>query len=523
MRNSTSPFLQSHSSARHSRGEMAKGASRSSPSSRKKRRTKPGLGKGRRTKSKTSLPPAVRKHADILCLLSRSSPAQAWRILNRGLGDAGLVRALAECSHNVLSGALSLTPNQHRRLKRHKTALRRLTADHRGLSKRRGSRRALTRHRAFLMRGGFLGSLLGVVAPLIAGALGKVIGSEWREQQQHTYIQPRTWERRPRLQARAWRKWFWCDHPSFLDCQQQQQEVNSVGVGCPPPPSQPVAVASGSRRESNRSRRKSPGWPLPEAPHGFPPQVGNRRAESKVTKKRRRKRTAHRPEDYDDEDGDDLHLVAMASPSQVAKLRRLRRLRRQLKVTKKRGPTWSRRDMLAYNAKLRNALEQQDLGPTVQGAAKAPVAVKGVLEPAWDSEDGDSEEDDGDEDEEAVSDVMAVREHVVPASVAVRARALLRLIRKTEADRRQLTWAKHTHELVLKGRPIAGTDIFDLVVHVTRDHHSKRPKAWSPRPPPGFDRFAGCGCRARGNEEQTPLASTVSTAWPGRGRHWRHI
>ena len=241
-----------------------------------------------------------------------------------------------------------------------------------------------------------------------------------------------------------------------------------------------------------RRKKKTRSTPSrgPTQRRGFPPQVGNRRAGSKVTKKRRRKRTAHRPEEDDDEDGDDLHLVATASPSQVAKLRRLRRLRRQLKVTKKRGPTWSRRDMLAYNAKLRNALEQQDLGPTVQGAAKAPVAVKGVLEPAWDSEDGDSEEDDGDEDEEAVSDVMAVREHVVPASVAVRARALLRLIRKTDAGRRQLTWTKHTHELVLKGRPMAGTDIFDLVVHVTRDRRSKRPKAGSPGPPPGFDRFA---------------------------------
>ena len=219
------------------------------------------------------------------------------------------------------------------------------------------------------------------------------------------------------------------------------------------------------------------------------PQVENRRAGSKVIKKRRRKRTAHRPED-DDDDRENLHLVATASPSQVAKLRRLRRLRRQLKVTKKRGPTWSRQDMLAYNAKLCNALEQQDLGPNVQGAAKAPVAVRGVLEPAWDSEDGDSEEEDEDKDEEAVSDVMAMREHVVPASVAQRARALLRLIRKTDAGRRQLTWSKHTHELVLKGRPMAGTDIFDLVMHVSRDRRSKRPKGGSPGPPPSFDRFA---------------------------------
>ena len=257
------------------------------------------------------------------------------------------------------------------------------------------------------------------------------------------------------------------------------------------------------------------------------PQVGNRRAGSKVNKKRRRKWTAHRPEDDNDEDRDDLHLVATASPSQVAKLRLLRRLQRQLKVTKKRGPTWSRQDMLAYNAKLRNALEQQDLGPNVHGAAKAPVAVRGVLEPAWDSEDGDSEEEDEDEDEEAVGDVMAMREHVVPASVAQRARSLLRLIRKTDAGRRQLTWSNHTHELVLKGRPMAGTDIFDLVVRVSRDRRSKTQsgiswtaiRLWQIRQSP---EDAGCGCRARGYEEQMPLASTVSTAWPGRGRHWSH-
>ena len=129
-------------------------------------------------------------------------------------------------------------------------------------------------------------------------------------------------------------------------------------------------------------------------------------------------------------------------------------------------------------------------GPTVQGAAKAPGAIRGVLELAWDNENGDSEEEDGDEDEEAVSDVVAVRDHVVLASVALRARALLRLIRKTDVGRRPLTWSKHTHELVLNGRPMIGRDIFHLVVHVTRDRRSKRPKVGSCGPPPGFDRFA---------------------------------
>ena len=169
--------------------EMAKGTNRGKKRSNSKKRTKKGRGKrrigvvaitrGRRTKSKTGLTPAVRKHADLLCLLARSRPGQVRRILASGLADPGLVRAVAECSHNVLTGTVPLTTAQHRRLRRHKTALRRLTADHKG-RKRRSSKKVLPRHRALLMRGGFLGSLLGVVAPLIAGALGKVIGGGTR-------------------------------------------------------------------------------------------------------------------------------------------------------------------------------------------------------------------------------------------------------------------------------------------------------------------------------------------------------
>ena len=85
---------------------------------------------------------------------------------------------------------------------------------------------------------------------------------------------------------------------------------------------------------------------------------------------------------------------------------------------------------------------------------------------------------------------MAIREAVVPPSVAKRARTLLMLVRKTDNGRRVLTWTKGKHELVLNGRRLAGTDIFDLVVHATRDKRAKRPKAGSPRPPPGFGRFA---------------------------------
>ena len=141
----------------------------------KKRRRKTTC---RRTRSRTGLTPAVRKHADLLCLLSRVGPVHARRILASGLGDAGLLRAVAECSHNVLSGTVRLTPSQHKRLRRHKTALRRLTEEYR--TRKRHSKKDLQRHRALLMRGGFLGSLLGVVGPLIAGAVGKLIANRKR-------------------------------------------------------------------------------------------------------------------------------------------------------------------------------------------------------------------------------------------------------------------------------------------------------------------------------------------------------
>ena len=135
----------------------------------KKRRRKTTC---RRTRSRTGLTPAVRKHADLLCLLSRVGPVQTRRILASGLGDTRLLRAVAECSHKVLSGTVRLTTLQHKRLRRHKTALRRLTKEYR--TRKRHSKKDLQRQRALLMRGGFLGSLLGVVGPLIAGAVGKL-------------------------------------------------------------------------------------------------------------------------------------------------------------------------------------------------------------------------------------------------------------------------------------------------------------------------------------------------------------
>ena len=90
---------------------------------------------------------------------------------------------------------------------------------------------------------------------------------------------------------------------------------------------------------------------------------------------------------WDTDEDEEVRLVAAVPPSQVGQQGRLRRLQRQLKQRRSNaaGPSWSRRDMLDYNTKLRNTLEQQDLGRTVQGAARAPAAVR--VAPEEDSDD----------------------------------------------------------------------------------------------------------------------------------------
>ena len=252
-----------------------------------------------------------------------------------------------------------------------------------------------------------------------------------------------------------------------------------------------ISQRTKTRKRPSAARRRRAGGP-PTA------RFSHRRWENRAAK------------DEEDDADDEVTIVASAPPSQIARLRRLRRLRQQLKRAKG-GPSWSRSDMLAYQARLRNALENRDLGSAAQASSPTQPRAGGGYsrqgddnareeEDYTDSEDDDQERDwyggeeagsqDEDADERAVEDVVAIREAVVPPSVAKRARTLLMLVRKTDNGRRVLTWTKGKHELVLNGRRLAGTDIFDLVVHATRDKRAKRPKAGSPGPPPGFGRFA---------------------------------
>ena len=105
------------------------------------------------------LPPNIRRHAHILCVLAQAKPKVVKQLV--ASADPSLLDAISECSHNVLKGHVHLTALQKKRLAKYKKALRTLA------TKKTGNRQ----RRALSQKGGLIGSLLGVVAPLIAKAI----------------------------------------------------------------------------------------------------------------------------------------------------------------------------------------------------------------------------------------------------------------------------------------------------------------------------------------------------------------
>lgn len=110
------------------------------------------------------LPRNVRQHAHVLCVLARAKP-KVVRPLIAG-ADPSLLKAISECSHNVLQGRVQLTAQQKKRLARYKTVLRTLVAP----------RTSNKTKKALAQKGGFLGALLGAVAPMIIRTLGGLFG-----------------------------------------------------------------------------------------------------------------------------------------------------------------------------------------------------------------------------------------------------------------------------------------------------------------------------------------------------------
>ena len=112
-------------------------------------------------RKRTAVPQALRKHADVLCVLAKAKPKLAKQLIAGA--EPSLVKTLSQCSKNVLRGNLPLNTTQKRKLSRYANSLR-------TLSKKSGT---VKKKKVLLMKGGFAGALAGVVAPLLLNLLTK--------------------------------------------------------------------------------------------------------------------------------------------------------------------------------------------------------------------------------------------------------------------------------------------------------------------------------------------------------------
>ena len=74
----------------------------------------------------------------------------------------------------------------------------------------------------------------------------------------------------------------------------------------------------------------------------------------------------------------------------------------------------------------------------------------------------------------------------LPQSVRIRAATLLNQLRSN----RLIQWDNDTHEMIVDGRAIPGSNIIDLASHAVSQRQAARPIRGSPGPPPGFNKFA---------------------------------
>ena len=102
---------------------------------------------------------SVQKHLPTIALLSQCSPCVIKRFLKQP--DPHLLKAISECSKNILAGNINLTEEEFNKLKKYRSHLRHLT----------NKKTSLKKKRELIQKGGFLQAL---IAPLI-GLLGSVI------------------------------------------------------------------------------------------------------------------------------------------------------------------------------------------------------------------------------------------------------------------------------------------------------------------------------------------------------------
>lgn len=103
----------------------------------------------------------VKRNVALLQLLHKSKPAMAKTILKNAPPD--LVKALCECSLNVLKGNIKLNAAQKKRLRRYKNILRTLAV----------KKASAKTRKQMLQKGGFIGALLGPVLGVLGSLLGR--------------------------------------------------------------------------------------------------------------------------------------------------------------------------------------------------------------------------------------------------------------------------------------------------------------------------------------------------------------
>lgn len=104
----------------------------------------------------------VKQCCDYLQVLAKCNPKQRQAILREA--DPKLIKAICECSLNVIKGNIPLSPSQKQKLKPHKTTLRSLADKNKS---------AKARKRLIVQRGGFVGVLLRAIIPTLASLLLK--------------------------------------------------------------------------------------------------------------------------------------------------------------------------------------------------------------------------------------------------------------------------------------------------------------------------------------------------------------
>jgi hypothetical protein len=121
---------------------------------------KPKRRRSPKKKSNVNVSQNFKKNALLLKLLGKGSKATRKDILN--MCDSSLTRAICECTKNVISGRVPLSPANITRMRPYAKHLREITKKKVPLSKRQ---QIIKQH------GGFLPFLLGALAPIITGII----------------------------------------------------------------------------------------------------------------------------------------------------------------------------------------------------------------------------------------------------------------------------------------------------------------------------------------------------------------